>query len=160
MEVVKRLLEASGLCLLNGREPTFFSTARTSFTFVDLSISSPSLFPCFTWKVLNKPFGSDHFPIVLRSIVQLPSVLKRIPRWKVDKAYWTLFVLHSTLDPSLLYSTSPEDATLYVAEQILNAAEVSIPRTSGNVPKKCKPWWNKKCATTLADQNRPWGNIT
>lgn len=100
--VVERFLLASGLCLFNGREPTFFSAAHTTFTSIDLSFSSPSLFPCFTWNVLNNPFGSDHFPIVLESVVKLPSLLKRIPRWKLDKADWSRFGLHSTLDPSLL----------------------------------------------------------
>lgn len=89
----------------------------------------------------------------------LPNLLKRPFRWKLDKADWTLFNLHSTLDPSILSSMSPENATLYVTEQILRAAQQSIPQTSGNVPKKCKPWWNKECATTRADQNRAWGRF-
>ena len=157
--IVERFLLSSGTCLLNGREPTFFSAAHNSFTSIDLSIASPSLFPHFTWKVLDNPFGSDHFPIVLESNVQLPSLLKRIPRWKLDKADWSLFGLHSMLDASLLSAMSPEDATLYVTEQILSAAQLSIPRTSGNVHKKCKPWWNEECATTRADQNRAWSKF-
>lgn len=147
-KIIKRLLLSSGLCLLNNKEPTFYSAPHNSFTSIDLSISSPSLFPCFSWNVLKNPFGSDHFPVILKSNVALPTILKRVPRWKLEKADWGLFKLKATLNASLLASLSPEDATLYVTEHILSAAFEAIPQTSENMPKRCKPWWNKDCAST------------
>lgn len=103
------------------------------------------MLPCFSWKVLDNPFGSDHFPVVLESLVDLPRLHKRMPRWKLDKADWKRFSQAATFDASLLAIMTTDEATSYVTEQIVNAAEQSIPRTSGNLPKKCKPWWNEDC---------------
>ena len=124
--VIERLLLSSGLCLLNKKEPTFFSATHNTFTSIDLSISSPSLFPCFTWKVLDNPFGSDHLPIILESFVPVPSIPTRLPRWKLEKADWSLFGLEATLNPSLFLHMSPEDATLYVTDCIINAASAQF----------------------------------
>ena len=40
------------------------SSASGTFTSMDLTHSSPSLFPVFSWKVGPDPCGSDHFPII------------------------------------------------------------------------------------------------
>ena len=52
---------------------------------------------------------------------------------------------------------TPEDATLYVTDCIINAASTSVPQTSGNLPRRCKPWWNEECASTRKSQNKAWG---
>lgn len=155
-KVIERFLLSSSLCLLNSKQPTFYSASHNTFTCIDLSISSATLFPCFSWKVLDDPLGSDHFPIVLESHIPLPTILKRIPRWKLDKADWGLFQLEATLDPLMLESMTPEEATLYVTEQIINAAHHSIPKTSTNLPKRCKPWWTQECSKTRRNQKRAW----
>lgn len=54
---------------------------------------------------------------------------------------------------------TPENATLYVTDRIINAASASIPQTSENLPKRCKPWWTKDCSVALKRQNRAWGTF-
>lgn len=63
--LIEQLLFSSSLCLLNMKEPTYFSLANNTYSSIDLSISSPSLLPVFKWNVLKNPYGSDHFPIIL-----------------------------------------------------------------------------------------------
>lgn len=63
--VIEQLLFSSGACLLNTKEPTYFNLANKSYSAIDLSILSPTLLPYFKWNVLNNPYGSDHFPIIL-----------------------------------------------------------------------------------------------
>ena len=152
--LVERLLLSSNLCLLNTKSPTFFSEAHNSYTCIDLSISSPSLFPCLSWKVLENPFGSDHFPILVESLVSFPTLLKRMPRWRLDKADWELFSSSATLNAALFSVLSPDDATAYVTEKIIQAAEQSIPRSSQTLPRKRKPWWNEDCSSTLQQQDK------
>lgn len=77
---VERILLSSNLCLLNDKEPTFFSATHRTFTSIDLSIASPALANCFEWKVSNNPLGSDHFPIFIRSTSVVPSHRTRSPR--------------------------------------------------------------------------------
>ena len=138
------------------KKPTFYSTSHNSFTCIDLSISSPTLLPCFSWKVLDNPFGSDHFPIVLESLIPLPTILKRISRWKLEKADWGLFKLEATFDSSLLETMTPEEATLYVTERIITAARQCIPQTTARLPSRCKPWWTTECSTTRQKQKKAW----
>ena len=43
-----------------------------------------------------------------------------------------------------------------VTKHILSAAFEAIPQTSENMPRRCKPWWNKDCATTRKEQHKAW----
>ena len=46
---------------------TYFHSASGTFTSIDLTLCSPSLFLDFSWKVGNDPCVSDQFPIVLEN---------------------------------------------------------------------------------------------
>ena len=49
-KVIERFLLSSSLCLLNSKQPTFYSASHNTFTCIDLSISSATLIPCFSWR--------------------------------------------------------------------------------------------------------------
>ena len=49
---------------LNDKSHTYFHSASGNFICIDLTLSSPSPFLDFTWKVGFDPCGSDHFPII------------------------------------------------------------------------------------------------
>ena len=46
---------------------TCFHSESGTFTSIDLTLCSPSLFLYFSWKVGPDPCGSDHFPIILEN---------------------------------------------------------------------------------------------
>ena len=60
-----------------------------SFTSMDLTMCSPSLFMDFTWKVEEGLCGGDHFLIILESHYHPPDDIP--PKWQFHKADWTLF---------------------------------------------------------------------
>ena len=74
----------SSVSLLNDRSPTYFHPASGSFTSIDLSLCSASVFLDFTWQVHSDQCGSDHFPILLIElrvclrIMFLVGILKRL----------------------------------------------------------------------------------
>ena len=58
------LIIKNDLILFNDKSHTYFHSASGTFTSIDLTHSSPSLFLHFSWKVGPDPCGSDHFPIL------------------------------------------------------------------------------------------------
>ena len=62
------LILKNDLILLNNKSHTYFHSASGTFTSIDLTLCSPSLFLEFSWKVGPDPCGSDHFPILLENM--------------------------------------------------------------------------------------------
>ena len=83
------LILKNELILLNDKSHTYFHSASGTFTSIDLTLCSPSLFLDFSWKVGPDPCGSDHFPILLEN--DGPPSLERVQRWKLAKANWDHF---------------------------------------------------------------------
>ena len=69
---VEHLLESSSICLLNDKSPTYCHPVSGSFTSIDLSLCSASLFLDFTWQVHSDQCGSDHFPILIDIVKSMP----------------------------------------------------------------------------------------
>ena len=83
------LILKNDLILFNDKSRTYFHSASGTFTSIDLTLCSPSLFLDFSWKVGHDPCGSDHFPILLEN--DGPPCLERVQRWKLAKANWDEF---------------------------------------------------------------------
>ena len=80
---VEHLLESSNICLLNDKSPTYFHPATGSFTSIDLSSCSASVFLDFTWQVHSDQCGSDHFPILIDVVKSMPK--DNVPRWNLNR---------------------------------------------------------------------------
>ena len=55
------------LILLNDKIHTYFHSASGTFTSIDITRCSPSLFLDFSWKVCPDPCSSDHFIFILKN---------------------------------------------------------------------------------------------
>ena len=131
---------------------TYFHSASGTFTSIDLTLSSPSLFLDFSWKVGPDPFGRDHFPILLGN--DGPPSLERGQRWKLANANLDQF---QHLCSTRLQQSATEDADdpMSLFTSILkNTAEETIPKTSA-VPKRFnKPWFSDMCKDAIKEWNR------
>lgn len=156
-KVLERILLSRSLCLLNTGAPTYVHSATQSFSAIDISLCSPSLFQDMEWVVDQDPRGSDHFPVILNFHTTLNNIGKRPPRWKLSKADWSIFKKEATFDLLALHDMDVDQANKIVTDMIINAATVSIPQTSGRLPRRPKPWWNSECERTRRVQNRAWG---
>ena len=88
-KAIENLICKQNLCLLNDRKShTYLHPASGSYSSIDLSLCSPTLYMDFSWKVGDDLCGSDHFPIFL--FHNGPSQ-QRVQRWKLHKADWSLF---------------------------------------------------------------------
>ena len=63
--MIENVIKDHELCLWNDGNPTCIHPATGSFSAIDLSICSPSLFMDFNWVVHDDLCGSDHFPTFL-----------------------------------------------------------------------------------------------
>ena len=86
---IEKLIKDHELCLWNDGNPTFVHPATGSFSAIDLSMYSPSLFMDFNWVVHDDLCGSDHFPTFLNYDGR--PTPEYTPRWNFKKADWDEF---------------------------------------------------------------------
>ncbi|GBN76311.1 putative RNA-directed DNA polymerase from transposon X-element, partial [Araneus ventricosus] len=151
---VEKLLDGHSLCLLNNSSFTHFHPATKTFHTLDLAICSSSLAPYWDFSVSDDLFNSDHFPIILtysRNDFNFP---KRPIRFIFDKADWHLFNSHCEFTQDMV--RQPDVAVDSVTKCLLKAADMAIPKSSGNLPRLYKPWWNDNCKAAKKAQRRAW----
>ena len=86
---IEDFIANNNLSLFNDGSDTYLHPGSGTYSAIDLSITDPSILNDFQWSVHSDMCGSDHFPIVLESIVPAPE--EHYPRWKFSKADWGTF---------------------------------------------------------------------
>ncbi|MBJ5505587.1 hypothetical protein JGG47_23765, partial [Salmonella enterica subsp. enterica serovar Derby] len=94
---VADLLSSCHLCMFNTGADTYFHQPTRTFSAIDLSLGSPSVFPDWSWKVLDDLSGSDHFPVLLSYTGDGMHPTSRPSRWVLDRASWPLFTSSAVL---------------------------------------------------------------
>ncbi|XP_076057241.1 uncharacterized protein LOC143034778 [Oratosquilla oratoria] len=142
-EQLQQIIENIDLTVLNTNKPTHFHIQTGTFSCIDLSLASPNAFMDFEWDVLDDLFGSDHFPIIISNGNPVP--VARAPRWCTDRADWPLFKELSNIEADVNDLPTVSEAISYLNSILINAANHSIPKTSGKFRRKPVPWWNIQC---------------
>ena len=149
---LEELILKNDLILLNDKSHTYFHSASGTFTSIDLTLCSPSLFLNFSWKVGPDPCGSDHFPFLLEN--DGPPSLERDQRCKLAKANWDQFqhLCSTRLHQSAI--ADADDLMSLFTSILKDIAEETIPKTSA-VPKRFnKPWFSDICKDAIKERNR------
>ena len=113
--LVEDAIVLSDLCILNNGQPTHFSTHNT-FTHVDISCCSPSLYPICKWSITDDLHHSDHYPIVidldLNTGSQSKICYKTPPKFALEKADWEKFnkIISNELENRPFVKSSNKDA--------------------------------------------------
>ena len=138
--------------IFNDKSSTYFHPASGTFTSIDLTLCSPSLYLDFSWRVGPDPCSSDHIPIILEN--GGPPSHERVQRWKLANAnleqFWHLSstCLHQ---PAITDAHDPMSLFTSIFKDI---AEKTIPKTSG-VPKRFnKRWFTNTCKDVIKERNR------
>lgn len=153
--LIEHFLFSSGACLLNKKEPTYYSTTHNTYSSIDLSIVSSTLIPYLEWSVVKNPFGSDHFPIMLK-LTKEDTCSPDFPRWNTKSANWELFRESTFLDGDDIGDFNIDDAVAYLTAFIIDAAVKCIKQTNGMTNKRRIPWWNDDCRKARNSQNKAW----
>ena len=142
--MIERLLDKKSLCLFNNGTPTFLCRSGRRSA-LDLTICHPAVFAEYDWRVHNDPLGSDHFPIILKTI-KANSNEDQPGRWKTYKADWNEF--QNTCGRSFLpweLVKDKENPTKYFTETLREVSTMCIPKTSKHPLTRPCHWFNDEC---------------
>ena len=146
---IEELLASHDLSILNNGDHTRLDSTSGKTSAIDLTIVSNRLVSKFQWSVNADTAGSDHFPIRLTSSMHSPKLTAQ-RRWKYGDADWQSF-------ERIIEQSTPGDREVSLNEFediVRNAAEQSIPRTSGKLGRKAVPWWNNEVATAINSEKK------
>ena len=142
--LIEQLLDDNDIVLMNNGSPTRYDVYHNTSSAIDLSICSSELVLDYQWSVDRHLYGSDHWPIHLKLVHNLPSPC--LPKWKIEEADWNTYTRTTTMEKDYSEFTSPVNAYQHLTNLISDKAVKCIPRTAGMPRRPAVPWWNKKCA--------------
>ena len=158
-------VQENELSICNNGTPTY-ECSNGTFTHIDLSIVSVSMYLSVIWNVWYDNLHSDHFPIYL-DFYDIPyETLNPEPRFNLGRADWQKY--QSSIDLPLPPFDDPSNVCALLENTIKNAATASIPlKKPCNKPQFCKNWWNEDCRGALKNKRRAFnlykrdlGNMT
>ncbi|GFS93558.1 RNA-directed DNA polymerase from mobile element jockey [Trichonephila clavipes] len=155
---IEQVLSDHCLCLLNHEEPTHFHEPTRSFHTLDLAICSPSLLPILNFSVEKDLYNSDHFPVVLSHDYDAGGKTFP-PRYSYSRAEWALFTQLAVISDAMVKTESVDTAVQDVTNVLIDAADLSIPKSSSHSFQRYKPWWNADCQTAYKNQRKLWGTF-
>lgn len=142
-KIIDDVITTDDLSLFNDGTMTFHNIYSGTFSAIDLSICSSSIFVDYTWSVNEFLNGSDHYPIHLKYVRHTPTIA--YPNWKSREADWPKYErgIHLRDFDSFV---SHLDAYEHFTDEILVNARNSIPVSTGPPGRPPVPWWNKTCS--------------
>lgn len=152
---IENFIELSDLLLLNTTQPTYLSSTYGTFSSLDLSLCSSTIYNNLDWIVLPDLHGSDHFPIQIKFLNSNNSV-RTNPKWLLDKADWPKFTSLATPPQKSPSDLSIEEGCESILNAITQAANTSIPKTSGSPKRPTVPWFNKQCKEAIKYRRRAY----
>lgn len=152
---IEKILEDPSIVLLNTGNVTHINNSSKTFSAIDLSLCSVSIAHTTDWTTLNDSYGSDHIPINITFPKAISQQIHVEPKWKFYQADWDKYrkIIYNTLNENSWtleqVNTTIDKKVSNFVNIIINAANLSIPKSSGNQPKRHTPWWNEQCQNAL-----------
>ncbi|GIY61399.1 putative RNA-directed DNA polymerase from transposon BS [Caerostris darwini] len=125
---LENLSNDKAFLFLNNGTHTYRSHSYNTTDALDLTISSPDLFPYCSWKVVDY-VGSDHYPILIELDYDIKTYGNNNIYWNFKKANWTLFEknLNEQLQKNPI-TENLENEWFVFKHSIFTAAEGAVPR--------------------------------
>ena len=138
------------LLVLNDGSPTCIPDSGRDPSCIDISLCSYDIAKLFNWNVCEDLNDSDHYPIFLKSEVELGIDNRR--KWKLDTANWLTFSNLISLPENFL---DVNESCHTITNNIVSAAHHSIKRSSGKINIRYhKCWWNDGVEAVVQDRKR------
>lgn len=162
-EVEQFILNHNNVHLLNNGDATHFNLSYLSHSSIDLTFSSSGIFPDLKWNTINDLYFSDHFPITLsyeNASVNVPQNSSSSPKiWNYDKANWEMFSSKITFHQKINFDNDETDVDsilTLINNNILSAAEVSIPLKVIPTNRLPVPWWDDDVKNVIKNSYFCW----
>lgn len=148
---LREIIENLDLVVLNNGDKTHLNYGTKTLTTPDITIVTRSLTNYLKWHVKNDLHCSDHYPIIITTNTKLHEETRK--KWKTKEARWSKFrkLLTFNNKENLKFMEINEHEKA-IRQTILNAAEKSIPKTTGRRASKYAPWWTKEIEEKLKEK--------
>ena len=150
--ILEDFLGRNDIQLLDGDEATHFSSGYGSFSHIDLSICSNSLFEDFQWEVNEDLMDSDHFPILIKTREKFVKGARE--RWVMQKADWAAFQALTWDKEGWGVLGSTEERAEFITTSIIDAAKQAIPKSSGKGGPRCAVWFDLVCKNAKRERRQ------
>ena len=127
-KMIEQLILDNDWSILNNGQPTHYYSQTNTESVIDLTICSPECRLAFQYEVLDQLWGSDHYPVVLETIIH-KNDCKGIVDFSTEKADWSLFKVLTMINENVNME-EVEELAKYATENITAAASIAIPRKS------------------------------
>ena len=142
---LEKLINDNNLCILNDKSPTYLNPSTGSYSAIDITLSDPSSYMDYIWKVHNDPSGSDYFPTILET-AQPTHDNSRPLSWKTNKANWQQF---KTLCSWRLMQDPNSTALIkHFTESLIEITNETISKASLS-NRHNTSWFNNECKITI-----------
>jgi hypothetical protein len=123
--IIENFISNNDLNFLNDGSFTYLHPGSGSWSAIDLSLCTPSIYLDFNWTVCDDQHGSDHFPIIL-SHEQAASTSH--PRWVFKRADWDKYqsLCAEKIAEDKLDNPDPAEA---FTEAVLYCANLTVPKS-------------------------------
>lgn len=136
--IIEAFLNSSNLGILNENTPTHLCLSTGRQSYIDLTLVSPYLLDRLSWSASDDPYGSDHYPIFIETLIRQPPP-RHTPRWKIKDADWDSYQRLAQLTDIDFSTDDIDHLTTEVTDRIITAAEQCIPKTKGRNVKILVP---------------------
>lgn len=145
---LENILQKSNLVVLNTGDPTRIH--RNGGSHIDLAFCSPRFAGKANWNALESNCGSDHnvIHIELQTSAKRESLYKS--KWIFQKADWPMFgSLCDSYFAQIDWEDDVENVNNNITKSIIQAANETIPKSTGSGRKKQARFWNEKCSQAV-----------
>ena len=141
--IIEELVDNNDLVIMNDGSPTRYDQYHNTSSAIDISLCSSDIRLDYEWSVDGHLYGSDHWPIHLKYVQNIPYPCP--PKWKIKEARWKEYKETTKIEKDYVEFPSPLEAYDHLNKVVMENSIEHIPRTSGKPHRPLVPWWNKKC---------------
>lgn len=156
-EIMEQIMEEANLVCINDGRGTRIDVYTGKMSALDITLVSSELAGISEWEVLEDTIGSDHC-LILTNIFETRGMIKegREGRWIFKRAKWDLFRnICDEWSSKVMVSNKVEEIEEAFRSVIIEAAELTIPKTKGNIrERKNVPWWSEVCEKAIKARNK------
>ena len=162
--IIEDIITNNNLVLLNDTSPTHFNVSTGKNSAIDLTLCSNGIATSLEWAALDELYCSDHYPLIITFNKAEQDIKTHTSRWKYHKADWNKYrhIITKSMDElsnvideiSNSNSININRAIKEFTNILIEAANLSIPKTKGHRETKNTPWWNDDCANSISNYKR------
>ena len=141
-QILEEIINNKNLCLHNWKSQIHLDPSSGLSSAIDLTLSEPSIFIDYNWRVYKDPCVSDYYPVIMEnSTIKKLGTTNKTPTMAFQKN--KLEILQKTMP----YHTNPRikyKPIIHFTNTLIIIANKTIPKIT-IFPKSNKSWFTEEC---------------